>query len=374
MIWHGKESEGTITDTVTNSDTDTIDLKILTCLSMNARMPVPKIAKLAGINEQTAYSRIKSLEKRLGIKYILEIDTRVLGFATYLILVKFEDGVPPIDELRGAFDAEPRIQFAAFMKGDYDAIAYLLDEDSFSAEETLWKLMSGEHLSRYRARWYMVPFGQIYSFVPLRTDFIDKVLSRRQWHRKRFVTIDMNKADVLKREYLLLKELSTNAAMNLSDIDTEHGLGKGASRYTFHQLKEEGIIVRPTITIQNIPLKYIGMLMTETISPAEVARCKSNLRIEELRYGYLLNRYALIGNTSMPESVVFFMPVTGKDELLDATSNLSHINGTVTRSSIIAKVLVGELCYRRFDNVYSIQYPSLLRERKIQPQEMTEYE
>ena len=50
IIWHKREDGEAIANTFQNSDVNQIDLKILTCLSMNARMPVPSIAKLAGIN------------------------------------------------------------------------------------------------------------------------------------------------------------------------------------------------------------------------------------------------------------------------------------------------------------------------------------
>ena len=81
----------------------------------------------------------------------------------------------------------------------------------------------------------MVPFGQVYSFVPLRQEFVDKILGQRQWHRRRFVVITPTQEDILKREYLLLTELNENAAMGFSEIDKKHGLGRGASRYTYQQ-------------------------------------------------------------------------------------------------------------------------------------------
>ena len=56
------------------------DLKLLMGLSMNSRMPVPKLAELAGLNEQTAYYKLKALEEKLGIKYLLEIDVEKLGY------------------------------------------------------------------------------------------------------------------------------------------------------------------------------------------------------------------------------------------------------------------------------------------------------
>lgn len=373
IIW-SKREERKETANALNLNANTVDLSILMSLSMNARMPVPRIAKLAGINEQTAYSRIRVLEKRFGINYILEADTELLGFTTYLILVKFEAGMPPTDELRRAFENAPKIQFAAITKGDYDVVAYMLDENSVKAEDDLWKIMSETTLSKYDAKWHMVPFGQAYSFMPLREEFIEKVLSQRQWHRRRFVVITPTQEDILKREFLLLKELNANANMDFSEIDKKYGLGRGASRYTYHQLIDEGVIIRPTINLANLPLRYIGMLRTETVNPGEVSKNRYRLLMEELEYGTIANKYALIGNTSMPESLTFFIPIVIGNELEDASAPLALVKGTVTRSLIISQILTGSLCYRRFDNMHAKQYSTLLALKKVEQKKIIEYE
>ena len=374
IIWHKKEAEES-TNNAQNLSADVVDLSILMSLSMNSRMPVPRIAKLAGINEQTAYARIKSLERRFGIRYILEIDTAALGFTTYLILVKFDGGVPPVEEMKKAFSSEPRVQFAAITKGEYDVLAYLLDEDSVKAEDNLWKIMSETSLSRYNARWHMVPFGQVYSFVPLRQEFVDKILGQRQWHRRRFVVITPTQEDILKREYLLLTELNENAAMGFSEIDKKHGLGRGASRYTYQQLKTEGIITRPTITMYGIPLKYLGIMSVETENPKKVSETKHNLLHNELVYGNMMNKYALIGNTSMPEGSVLFIPVMTDGELEAAAQYMeSGVKGIAIKTMIVSTILTGSLCYRRFDNNYSRQHATLIRLKKAEPGNLIEYD
>ena len=301
------------------------------------------------------------------------MNVELLGFTTYLILVKFEGSMPPVEEIQKAFKDEPKIQFAAITKGDYDAVAYLLGENSFEAEENLWKVMSETPLSKYNARWYMVPFGQ-YSFVPLRSEFIDNVLAQRQWHRRRFVVITSTQEDILKREFILLKELNSNAIVDFSEVDKKHDLGRGASRYTYQQLKDDGVITRSTITITNLPFKYIGIFRAETINPNEVNRDMHKLMAEQLSYGPIVNKYALIGNTSMPESLTLFIPITKSEELEDAMAPLTSLKGMTTKGLIASKVLTGSLCYRRFDNTYTRQYSALLRLKKLEPQRTVEYE
>ncbi|MDE1824632.1 MAG: AsnC family transcriptional regulator, partial [Candidatus Micrarchaeota archaeon] len=115
IIWEEKKEQDIMAEEQHLTAT-AIDLKILTALSMNARIPIPKLAKMVGLNEQTAYSRIKSLEEKLGIKYILEIDIEKLGYIQYLVLIKFEEASLTAEELKKVIGDNPRIQFAAITK------------------------------------------------------------------------------------------------------------------------------------------------------------------------------------------------------------------------------------------------------------------
>lgn len=369
IIWHKKDQHENYPSLAQDSNVDAVDLTILMSLSMNARMPVSRIADLAGISEQTAYSRIKTLERKFGINYILEINTEIIGFAAYLILVKFETNIPPVEDMVAAFKSEPKIQFAATTKGDYDIVAYMLDENSVKAENDLWKIMSETALSKYNAKWYMVPFGQTYSFVPLRKEFIEQVLQQKQLQRQN-TAITPVRDTILKREFILLNELNNQAVMDFSVIDKKYNFGSGASRYTYQRLKENGIIIRPTIMMTRLPIKYIGILQTETINPKEVREDRYKLLIEEVEYAQITNKYALIGNTSIPEGLTLFMPITEESDLEHALLPLK-LHGTKTKSMIILKMLVGSLCYRRFDNTYTNLYSSLVTQKKVKPQEKT---
>ena len=237
IIWHekGKQEPLPLIEPLTVNEADLI---LLTSMSMNSRLPMSRVSKLANLNEQTAYSRVKNLERRLGIKYLLQIDVERLGFTAYLILVKFEGPIPDPLIIKRVLESEPRVQFAAMTKGEYDLIIYVLDESSAKAEDNLWKIMSSGTLNSYKARWYLVPFGQINSFVPLRQVFIENILRDRLWQRSGTVSSVHDK--LMHREFSLLKELNNNASMDFAEIDKIHGLGRGASRYAYYELKNGG--------------------------------------------------------------------------------------------------------------------------------------
>ncbi len=60
---------------------DEIDMKILSELSKDASISVPKLSKKINVNASVAYSRIKRLAKRQLIrKFTIEVNDDILGF------------------------------------------------------------------------------------------------------------------------------------------------------------------------------------------------------------------------------------------------------------------------------------------------------
>ncbi len=351
---------------------DTADGRILTCLSMNARLPVPKIALLSDLNEQTAYSRIKSLERRLGITYISEINTTALGYAMYLLLIKFEESIPTLQELKDAIVPNSKIQFAAELKGEYDLVMYILDEDPIKAEDNLWEFRSSTALGAYKAAWYLTPFGQTYSFVPLRSEFIDDILKTAVWGKAKKSGSSPQRR-LKQREFLVLKELNGNSIEDFASIDKRYGLGMGGSRYAYHKLIEDGIIVRPTVTV-NLSMKYLGIILMETMNASETRETRHRLLFDTIEYGQLCNKYSLTGNIGSPEGLICFMPVVNQEDLDNEIEHLQEsVKGMIFRTLIVTNIIVGSLCHRRFDNHYSRQYEILAGLKKIEPEKAISY-
>ena len=51
------------------TDVEQADRSVLTCLSMNSRLPAKRMANISGISSGQVYNRIKNLEKKYGIEY-----------------------------------------------------------------------------------------------------------------------------------------------------------------------------------------------------------------------------------------------------------------------------------------------------------------
>ena len=352
-----------------------VEKKVMMILSMNARLPVSTIAKKIGLKRSIVITTIRNLENRYGIEYILEIDIRKLGFRPYLILVKFEGDPPPSELIKDLVLNEPRIQFAAVMKGNYDLVMYWLDDiTSLEIADNMWKFESNTTLKDYKMKLDVTPFGHTYSFVPLRTEFIEKILKQRAMHGKG--RNDSSKENKLRfREFVLINELNKNSIKNFTEIDVKYALGKGASRYSYLNLKEQDIIVRSTISTTKLPIRYTGMILLETVNAPELEVDMYKLQQDIIEYGDLLNKYVLVGNIGIASGSIRFMPVFREGELDKAIMSLrKNVAGANFKSAVITEVLVGSLCYRRFDNTFSMQYLGLVSQKKNESIKLENYE
>ncbi len=251
------------------------DLMLLQCLSMNSRMKYKRMAEIAGLkNEHEAYSRVKSLVKRLDIRYTAEIDLKKLGYSIFFLFIRFKGTLPGMDVLREVFEGNSKIQFAAVTKGKYDIIAYLVDEDSFAAMNSFWDFINSSSLRGFKMRLNIVPFFTSYGFIPLREEFFNDVLSKRVYKKKRGTE---KKDEIFQREFVLLKELAKDSSVDFVEIDKRYNLNKGSSNYTFKKLIESCVILNSTITLDNLPIRYVKIITFSINNPKKLSDTRGNL-------------------------------------------------------------------------------------------------
>lgn len=373
IIWHGKH-EGALPEAPHVTATE-VDLKLLMALSMNARMPGPRLARIAGISEQTVYSRVKSLEKRYGIRYLAETDMFKLGFLEYIVFVKFTNKYPEIEEMKRAASEEAKVQFAAVTKGDYDMIMYIFDESSGAAMDTMWRMRSQSPLKSYDATWWLSPISMNYGFMPFRDEFFERILKGRIWTRSED-SLRPLPGQLLQREFNVMRELNRNGVKEFSEIDRSNGMPQNTSRYTYYKLKEKtGIINRITMTMEKLPMRYLGVMLLKYENGEAYRNTRAELLKEVIIYGQLANKYAYEGDIGVPESIMLFMPVMEEKELDATVEDLNKkVSGIRTTTLLVTNVLVGNLCYRRFDNAYSRQYEILVEKFNTRQEKKENYD
>ncbi len=334
-----------------------VDKKILTCLSMNARMPLSRLAKMVGISHKSAYYRVRSLEKKFDVKYLCEIDITKLGYMAYLVFVKFEDGMPDITKLRSTIIKQHKIQLAGLLRGEYDLLLYIIDKDPLKADSELLRFRTEDVFKNHKSTWYLIPFDFTFSFVPLRKEFIkDTIKEGYRDLRSSYGTTGI----LSLRKLRLLEALCENSCEAFNELDADLGFGKGTSRYIYHELREKGIILRATINME-VAIKYIGIILRETVDATKLLESLPNIRKDIIEsYNGIINRYLLVGIIGAPAGIAYFLPAISNTEFDINKEFIESISkGSKFRSLVLTDILVGSFCFRRFDGTYSKVYESL---------------
>lgn len=349
---------------------DEIDQKLLTLLSTDSRTPISTMATALGLGPHATRSRIKRLEKALGLNYILEIDVTKLGYLPYIILVKFKDRQPPASDMERLLQSDYRIQFAGWVKGDYDLVIYAIYEDQLSAFDNMHRLRRSMVLRNCDSIWYVTPFAQTYSFVPLRKEFVGSILKNKAW-RRGMPHAYANEGELKQRELMALQELNHNSIGDMSEMDRKHKLGRGSIMYAYHALKERGVIIRSTINANPMQIKYIGIISLKIINVGETYVTWKDRLNEYISYGALFNKYSLIGYTGSPDGAFVFIPVFEAGDMEKARDYLQNTakTGLENETLVITSTIVGSLCFRRLDNSQSHYQSVLYKLKKIEDRE-----
>ena len=310
-----------------------VDRKILMNLSMNCRMPLSVIAKRAGISTTSAVYKKRNLEKKCGIRYLTSITVRWLGFSYYVAFVKFENEKPNAKELKETIEREQRIQLALITTGKYDLMLYMVAEDDDKLNEVVTTLHGSETLKKYTSSWMVTTYVDKYGYVPLRDEFFE-LLKSRVWQRTK-ETPRPSRGQLLKSEYAVLRELNSSGEASFSKIDKKYDLNKGNARYTYEKLKErrkytyeeiadKKVLLRNTLTMDNLAVRYNTILIMEILNSKEFLERREGL----FRYitedtGGIANRFSAIGDIVTPYGMMFITPIFKENELEDIIEGLN---------------------------------------------------
>ncbi len=341
---------------------DHIDEKILTHLSMNCRSTLKTIAGRTGLSANAVEHRIAGLEKKFAIRYFCSINYLKLGLSPYVILIKFKDARPDTKTVKEVLEKEPRIQLAMATHGKYDFLVYLLAENSTILSDVVFNIRKNARINKFSSIWRVIAFDEIYGYVPFRERFFE-ILEEKIWQRSKKTPSPFH-GSLKYREYALLKAMSIDGNMPFAEVEKEYGLGHGAAKYTLEKLKENGLIWRQTLTLRNQNVKYDAIISIRIINYAKFLHDRAKLLDHIIKDSESpINRFALAGNTVSPDGIMLIMPVFKDGELEAELEWLnSQIRGVTLEASIGTDFVLGELCYRRFDNSYSQQFKILAEE------------
>jgi DNA-binding Lrp family transcriptional regulator len=340
-------------------------------LSMNGRMSMTKLAKRLGMSTTGARHFVKRLEERYKIKYFAELNTLKLGYLRYIALVKFEDKIPKIDEIKEAFEEDSHVAFVAMTKGIYDMVVIFYLESTVLMANFIYEWRSSKALPNYTARWHITPLDMASGItMPLRKQVVEWIAEGVSSVRK-----DTKFAVQLTEiEGLVLKEMAINGTQDFNDIDKRYNLGLGRSNYAFYKLEEKGIIERITITVTMPHLRYNAIFITETNNYKKFTENQDQWRINIIgQNSALIDKYVFRGDMGIPDSIFQICPIFDSSTFQKAAEELNSTPGTKIDSMIVTDVVVGSLCYRNFDPRYTTVYDVLVKHGKLLKEDKSSY-
>ena len=346
------------------------EAKILTILSMNGRAKMKSIARLLGITQQSATRRVKALERKYAIKYIMEVDPTKLGFLEYMVFLKFEGEKPSVAEIKHAFEDQPMVQLCALLKGEYDLMLYIL-VDNLEVDESLIKLVYMAFRT-YTLKWYIKSGSTMYGLIPIRDTFFN-LLKNKVWQGKKETKLQSNV--LLHREYVVMRTLNSKGSKSFKNIDNENNLINGSARYSYYKMVADKLIKRITICECSLPIAYSGIIQYQTINASKFDESRTKYRLDLIKSTSMpYNTYSLIFDIFDPEGFLAIQPFT-KDESIDARLDelKAQIKGVELHTIVITNVLIGNLCFRKYDNMSSVQYANLVKSKVIEQGRLTNY-
>jgi hypothetical protein len=87
----------------------------------------------------------------------------------------------------------------------------------------------------------------------------------------------------------------------------------------------------------------------------------------------LVNKYAYRGDMGLPDGIFYIKPVFESQDFHKTLEKVNGIGGTQTESMVITDIVIGSLCYRNFDPMYTKIYEILVNRGKFAKSKKEEY-
>jgi DNA-binding Lrp family transcriptional regulator len=337
---------------------------VLRNLSMNGRMSMAKLAKRVGMSVTGTRHFVKRMEEKYQIRYFAEVNTLKLGFLRYIALVKFEDKVPTVKEIKEAFEDDPHVALVAMTKGIYDMIVIFYLENTANIANFVYQWRSTTALPSYTALWNITPLDMASGItIPLRKNIAELITS----------SADNSSIGLSKIENYVLKETMDSVKQDFKNIDKKYVLNSGRSNYAYYKLRDNGIIERATVTIVLPRLQYNAIFITETNNYRDFVANHDQRYMDIVNHDFLINKYVFRGDMGVPDSIFQICPIFDSFSFQKIKEELDSTQGTKTTSMIITDFVVGELCYRNFDPMYTTIYSTLIKHGKLLDKDKLSY-
>lgn len=336
---------------------DEYENKILLALSTDARISITELSKNLGLSYNGTLSKIRKIEEKYQIKYTIEYGfLNKFNLHRFLSITKFTENLPNPEEIQKLLEADPRIQLAIWMKGEYQLILFIIASTPTEVETLVYNLRSNIVMNNFPSEWYVSYFTHGFGFIPLRDEFFN-FIKKQVWQRTK-ETPRKKPDQIFYREYATMRELNSDGLMDFSEIDRRYGLNKGSARHTYYELLKNENIWRITIAMGNPPIKNVAITILKQENINEFNKSKKEYFLHRIEDdNSLLNKYIYTGDIGAPYGILLISPLYFEGELEKIETLLNQIvKGVKINSSLVSKVLVGKFGFRKIDIKQTLWY------------------
>ncbi|MEM0075876.1 MAG: winged helix-turn-helix transcriptional regulator [Conexivisphaerales archaeon] len=313
------------------------EMLVLRALCNNSRASVSDLSKKLGISRYFIGKYIASLEEKLGLKYTLELDYKLLGFSSMHVMYLNFSKKPRPEVFDTLIPKSIRIQFFATTKGDFDTIAFAVSKNPIEysqLEVALQASLIDYGAEVHSAEVTLMRFG----FVPISNALL--------------ATADGIADDIKK----LLMALNENSRQELSSLSKATGMSVGMTKYYMAKLEKAGIIKRYTAVITNKAFKtaiaaFVSYHVTSGIEE-RIAMERRNLYFAEPKEPYAAN--SLLEMWSISGAAQAFI-LAGFNSEKDANAMINKHNSIYAKdkpsvaTALITKTHLGFLPFRNMN-------------------------
>jgi len=226
---------------------DLFDKKILFELDINSRTTASKIAKKLQLSKETVNYRIKRLEKNGWINRLYTIfNASLFGYSYYRVLLKFDKITTSIEtEIIDYITSDPTCANLRILEGQYDLVFLTIQKNPGELKAFLQCFFNtyGKYIQEKNVLMMMKTYK-----------LNQKFLLEGKTVKKTFSHVDTKDYTLDKIDLGIMKAISTNARIKLSEIGNKLKLDSRLIEYHIKKMEHTGIIVAYTIDLNLVKL------------------------------------------------------------------------------------------------------------------------
>ncbi len=216
-------------------DLDKKDKDLLYLLDVNGRLTYSQLAKKTKMSKQLVKYRIRRLENEGFIKgYFPMIDTRMLGYTTFRVYLKFRNlTMDKKEKIIKYLKDQKNIWAVVLIAGKWDVALGISVKDLYEYYE-IWEEILKNYLSNI-ADYKTSIYSPIYHYSKA-------YLIEKNDESKVRILGSKGKIDIDNKDLRILVALSKNARISLIDLSQKVKLTAESVSYRIKQLEKKGII------------------------------------------------------------------------------------------------------------------------------------